>query len=124
MPRDKYKDIEINGYKFRIGLVSALVGDWIVTQMMSHNFTDEAVYERAQNHLLGACSIYLKDDAPPLKIFDGGRWLVSANFPDLEYDTEVVHMLLNEALEFTTGPFFRRLKKELDALKPTPATAL
>jgi len=123
MPLEKFKDVEIGGLKFRIGLVTALVGDWIENQMLTKRFLDEAVYQSIQNRLLGLCSIFAGDDAPPLRIFDNGRWLVAASYPDLPYDTETVHALIDAALEFNFGPFLKKLV-EAQQSGPTPATSL
>ncbi len=114
MPLEKYKDFSLNGKDFRLGLVSALKGDWIISQLLSRKISDEAVYERVQNHILGACSIYVERDGKriPLKLFENGRWLVSADFSDLEYDFETVHALISEGLEFNFRPFFEKLKSE------------
>lgn len=123
MARDKFKDLTISGINFRIGLLSALDGDWLITQMLTRRFADAEVYRKAQTYLLGACSVYVEKDGSqiPMKIFDGGRWLVLAQFPDLEYDADTVHQLIDAALEFNVGPFFERWKAQLS--DPTPATS-
>jgi hypothetical protein len=117
---EKFKDVTINGVDFRVGLVSALVGDWIITQLTTKRFTDEAVYRSVQTHLLGACSVYIEKDGGriPLKIFDNGRWLVSAQFPDLESDADTVHQLVDAALDLNVSPFFDKLKARTPDLIP------
>jgi hypothetical protein len=109
---EKFKDVTINGVDFRVGLVSALVGDWIITQLTTKTFTDEAIYRSVQAHLLGACSVYIEKDGGriPLKIFNNGRWLVAAQFPDLESDADTVHQLFEAALDLNVSPFFDKLK--------------
>ena len=116
--REKTKDVTINGINFRIGLVSALVGDWIINQTMAKNTTDEKVYSRIQSHLLGACSLLCgtpDGDQMPMKVFAEGRWLVLKQCPELEYDSDLLHDLLNEVEAFNFGPFLQKFASRLEA---------
>ncbi len=124
MAIQKSKDVQINGITFRVGLLSALVGDWLITQLLTKRFTDAEVYRKSQDHLLGVCSVYVeKEEARvPMRIYDNGRWLVAAQYPDLEYDVDTVHQLCQEALDFNIGPFFEKLKARASALEQTSAT--
>ena len=116
--REKTKDVTINGVNFRIGLVSALIGDWIINQMMAKTATDEKVYSRIQAHLLGVCSLLVgtPDGEPmPMKVFAEGRWLVLKQCPEMEYDSDLLHDLMNEVEAFNFGPFLQKLGSRLEA---------
>ncbi|HJX53164.1 MAG TPA: hypothetical protein VJ801_10400 [Polyangia bacterium] len=124
MSLDKTKDVTINGINFRIGRVPVRLADWIITQMLTKTFSEEKTYAVIQGHLLGACSVNIDQGdgtTIPLKIFDGGRWLVLKQFPDLEYDADMLHQLIDEALDFNVGPFFERLRRRSSA-EPIPDT--
>lgn len=114
MSRETSRDVTINGLRFRIGLVSALAGDWIINQFLLRKYADEVTYKRVQTHLLGVVSLYTGDDPnlPPLKIYDGERCLVAAKFPEVATDPDLIHQLMDAALDLNFASFFARMKKE------------
>ena len=121
----KTKDIDINGYHFQIGLLSALKGDWILQQILAGKISDASVYAEVQNLILQRCSVLEPVDggAPmPMKVYDGAHF--PRRYEDLECDTDTVHQLITTALEFTLGPFFETLKAALKkAHEDAPPTA-
>jgi hypothetical protein len=123
MPLEKFKDVTINGRDFRIGLVTALTGNWIM-QVALAEYSNPEVYARVQNHLFGVCSVYSETGGVrlPMKIYESGRWLV----PDLnlEFDTDTVEQLFNVAFDFNLGPTLqRRLRERLAALQTERSNA-
>ena len=120
MALEKSRDVTIGGINFRIGLVSALVGDWIITQLLTKRFTEETVYASVQSHLLTACSIYIEKDGNriPMRMFGSGRWLMAGAFPDLEYDADTLHSLIDQAMDLNFTPFFEKLKSRSGAEIP------
>jgi hypothetical protein len=110
MAVDRYKDVIVGGTKFRVGLVTALIGDWIVNQMLAHKHSDMDIYRKIQDYLFQECSVYQDVNGVPIPklIYQGGRWLVPEL--DLEYDLLKMRDLMSEALDFNVGPFFERLK--------------
>ncbi len=123
MPIEKFKDITVNGRDFRVGLVSALIGDWIVSQVGLKKYGDPEVYQKVQYHLLETCSAYIEKGGArvPMKIFSNGRWLVPDL--DLEYDLQAVHDICAAALEFNVGPFFKKLMAEGKTADPALPSA-
>ena len=114
MARETSRDVTIGGFRFRIGLVSALAGDWIINQFLLRKYADEETYKRVQQHLLCVVSLYTGEDAsvPPLKIYDGDRCLVAAKFPEVATDPDLIHQLMDAALDLNFSSFFARMKKE------------
>ena len=113
MPRDKkYQDVTIGDRKFRIGLVKAIKGEWIVTQMNAGRSGQMEVFAAIQSELLNVCSILVDAGGTlvPKSIWADGRWLDESL--GLEYDLETVHDLFDAALKFNFDPFFESLKKK------------
>jgi hypothetical protein len=117
----KFKDVTINGREYRVGLVTALVGNWIIESGFQHA-KDPAIYERVQSHLFSACSVYREKDGAkvPMKLFAEGRWLV----PDLdiEYDLDTVQQLFKAAFDFNFDPFFAKLAAAREAARLAAAS--
>ena len=116
---DKFKDIQINGHEFRIGLPSARDGSWMVQVILAAarnvgGAIDPNNYSKMQDILLSKC-LYLRNNGDgtkiPQRLYDpqGEKtcWLV----PDIgiETDTETVTLLSDEALDFCVGPTIRTL---------------
>ena len=122
MSIQKTKDVTINDREFRIGLVSARTGDWILTRMLSRTSSDFETYSKIQDLLLGTCSIYktVQDGTRvPMKLYEDGRWLIRDE--DLEYDTDTIHALCDAVLGFNFDPFFEKLKARAAAqIQATP----
>lgn len=117
MAIEKFKDVTINGVDYRVGLVTALVGDWIARQLPlgMKNLTPET-WTKIQYHLLETCSWYkVAPDGTrgPMKIFSNGKWLVPSL--DLEYDKATVNALCERALEFNFDDFFKAKFAEVEA---------
>ena len=110
--RDKFKDIIVGTTEYRIGLVPADVGNWIVLQMTGGKASDFDTFKKIQTFLLERCSVYRGGDGArvPVKVYEAGRWLVPDL--DLEYDLNALNSIITEALTFNFDPFFERLKKE------------
>ena len=115
MQPEKTKDVTINGRMFRIGLMSPLKGDWIITQMGMKTYGDPENYSRVQDAVLGVCSI-LKDangERIPMAVYakspDGVPRILD---PDLATDLDSIQQLIEVGLDFNFRPFFERKKRE------------
>ena len=116
--REKFKDVTVGGRDYRIGLVTASVGNWIVLQLTGGKAAEIEVFTKIQHYLFDLISVYKGDQAGtrlPIRIYDDGQWLVPDL--DLEYDLDTVNTLYGEALAFNFDPFFERQKKLADAAK-------
>lgn len=122
MPIERYKDVTIEGRDFRVGRVTAMVGDWITRNLTSGmNGMGESGYNRVRGYLLSECSLYKNADGQrvPLKVFEGDRLLV----PDLEYDLETVNRLCEMSMKFNFDDFFEKRMAEAEAEKATKEAA-
>lgn len=129
MAIDKFKDVLINGREFRIGLVTADIGNWIIHQITAGNSGDIGVYEKIKRYLLCACSYYqpMPDGSKsPMRILnEEGRWLVPDL--DLDYDLDSFYHIYEEALDFNFTPFLKKLveraESKKDSLKHSQTTS-
>jgi hypothetical protein len=96
------KDVEIQGKKYRVGRVTALVGNWISIKISS---CSEQEFMKIQQYLLAVCSEYNGAEVPMPVMMTDGRW---AN-KDLEYDLPAVGLLFQESLDFNIRPFLNAL---------------
>ena len=110
MAIEKFRDVTINGRDYRVGLVTALVGDWISRNLRRGMTMGEDTYAKIQGYLLSTCSIYQEAQATgarvPMKLYDNGRWLNPSL--DLEYDLDTVNRLCEECLSFNFDDFFKK----------------
>jgi hypothetical protein len=129
--REKFKDVRLapdgavllpkqhveGEREFRIGLVTASVGNWIVLQLTGGKAAEIEVLTKIQHYLFNLISWYKDQEGArvPLRIYDDGRWLVPEL--DLEYDLDTVNTLYGEALAFNFDPFFERQKKLVEEAK-------
>lgn len=113
MPKDRFKDFTLKDQTYRLGLVPADIGNWVITQITTGKSADFETFQKIQAFLFERISVYKGegDTHLPLKIFDGGRWLVPDL--DLEFDTDAVSSLFEAAMEFNFDPFFQRLQKTM-----------
>jgi hypothetical protein len=107
----KYKELEIDGKTYRIGLFSAITGHWIVNVL--DKVSDETIFRKIQGHCLEACSLVKQmpdGQMVPVPIFDrsSSRFLIA----DLEHDLWTVNQLCEECLQFNLSPFLQRLKNK------------
>jgi hypothetical protein len=123
VPKERFKDFTLNERTYRLGLVPADIGNWIITQITTGQSAKFENFSKIQAFLFERISVYKGegDARLPLKIYDGGRWLVPDL--DLEYDTDTISSLFEAAMEFNFDPFFQRLQKTLSAV-PTSDTNL
>lgn len=123
MPIERYKNVTIGEREFRVGLLSAAKGSWVITQMVSGRATEFDVHQKIQDFLFSECFIVKHADADPIaiRIYGAGRWLV----PDLEleYDLDTVTELEAAAFEFNFGPFLRKLQAQAMKTQETAASA-
>lgn len=115
MALEQFKDVEIEGRRYRIGSLSALVGNWIATVMMQRKATDEETFAKIQAHCLEVCQRYEErnGERTPINIFaKPDRFLV----PDLAHDVVTVSALQEEVLDFNLGSFFAKLKTKLESV--------
>ena len=110
MALERFKDVSINGRDFRLGLVPAHIGSWVLVQVMTGKSTDLEVYQKIQGFLFAECSLLIsKDEAViPMKVFADGRFIN----PDLQYDTDTAMGLYKEAFAFNFDPFFEKLNSK------------
>lgn len=124
MPIQRTKEVTINDKRFILGLVTARIGHWITVQMAEHKYSDLATYNQIQSFLFEPCQIYQGEPPMPMRLFDGGRFLI----PDMEYDLDTLDLLYEECLKFNFTPFFEKREAALKAKKQaalsgeTPAT--
>jgi len=105
---EKSKDVTIGERRFRIDLVPADVGNWIVLQIGSGKIIQEDVFAKIQSHLLSRCSIY-HDDETPVRIYQDGKWTDPKL--GLQYDLITVNDLMTEAMAFNFDPFFAEMQR-------------
>lgn len=114
---EKFKDVNVGGHEFRVGLVSALIGDWCVSQMMSGNVSNQEVFAKIQAYMLDVCSVYVDagEERIPKKVFANGRFLV----PELEldFDLQLLYDLVEEAMKFNFTPFLLKMEQKAERLK-------
>ena len=108
--QEKFKDVEINGMKFRIKPVSARDGSWIVNIILGQKYHEPVNYNRTQDIVLNKCEYLRPNEGQadiPQQLYLNGRWLA----PDLGLDTDVdtVTSLYEEAMDFSIIPTLRRL---------------
>src|SRR5215469_11608214 len=93
--------------KFRVGLIRADIGSWILMLMRTNQMTEEN-YLKAQGYGFDQCFL-IKEQAGnmPIKIYEqGGRgWLV----PEITYDSTTAYLLWEEVVKFNYGPFLQKL---------------
>lgn len=109
MSPQKYKDLEIGGRKFRVGLVSAFRGAWIFAQIQLGRIGDPEVFRITQDYLLSACSLYRRNPdgtETPMQIYEPQRWLLP-EAQEFEYDLVLVQKLSEAAMEFNLGPLLK-----------------
>lgn len=132
MKRETFKDIEVNGRRFRIGRLDALTGSYIVTTIMmqmlpmgmdsslpglpeGRSMMSKETFMDIQKDCLKVVS-ELKSigdsEAPILIMLPDGRWGVE----DIEDDTLLVMSLTLHALMFNLSDFFQ--EGALDNLIP------
>ena len=108
---EKFKDVEIDGDTYRIGRLSAFVGNWMVTQLLAKTYSQEETFKSVQAHCLDVCMVYREHEKDgsrtPIKVFEktAGRFLVSG----LENDLFTVNRLVEEVIAFNLNPFFEKL---------------
>jgi hypothetical protein len=116
--QEKTKDIEIDGQRYRVGLVSAMVGNWIVAQIQAGTYRTEDVFPSIQGHILEKCFRYkeVAGAAPVAQpIYGGGKVLM----PDLADDLWALNRVYDAAVDFNFSPFFAKL----DALNASSKAA-
>lgn len=118
---DKFKDVTIEGREYRIELIPALTGNWIVNSLLASR-TNEAIFASIQAHCFDVCS-WLKTTPDgmkvPMKLFDKpNRW----RLPDMEDDFASVTALYDAVLDFNFSPFFEKLAAKLQAANASPDT--
>lgn len=109
MPPQKYKDVEISGRKFRVGLVSAFRGAWVFAQIQLGRIGDPEVFRTTQDYLLSACMLYRQNPdgtETPALMYEPQRWLLP-EAQEFEYDIVLVQKLLEAAMEFNLGPLLK-----------------
>jgi hypothetical protein len=94
--------------RYRLGLVTAAIGIWIVRQVLEDAVKDPEIDMKVKNYLFSEMSIY-NDQGIPMRLFGEGKWLVPKL--DLEYDTEAYHTLYKQAYKFNFDPFMRKIAK-------------
>jgi hypothetical protein len=111
MALERFKDVTINGRDFRLGLVPAHIGSWVLVQVMTGKSTELDVYQKIQSFLFAECSLLVhKDEAViPMKIFADGRFINV----DLQYDTDTAMDLYKESFSFNFDPFFEKLNNKI-----------
>lgn len=101
---EKFKDVTINGMKFRLGVPSSRDGVWIITAMQAGKYTEPQTYARIQDIVLNKVQYIrpVNGEEIPQPLYFNGKWLV----PDLNLDSDVdtAFKLTEEAIEFVTGP--------------------
>lgn len=113
---ERYTDVTINDHKFRLGRVTASVGNWMVLQMSAGTTIDQDVYNKMEAYFLAETSIYRGRD--PVRIWDAGIWLVK----ELEYDLDTVNAIYFKSLGFNFDDFFEKRKAEKVAAKKLAET--
>lgn len=110
MSIERFKDVTINGHQFRLGLVNAMVGNWMTIQMSAGKASDLDTYNRMQNYFFNECSVYRGEPPVPMQLYHNGRWMV----PDLEleYDLDTVNALFWACADFNFTPFFKKREEE------------
>lgn len=104
---EDFKDVVIEGRKFRIELIPAMSASWIVAQAEARRGADEAIYRRTQSILFSACYFYKNVEGRDIKVdlFQApDRWLI----PEIAKDAFTVHVLFQEAIKFNLGPFGKK----------------
>lgn len=106
----KHKDVEIEGQSYRIGLLTAEIGNWMGLQVLAGRLSDPDVHGTVLHHCLAVCS-HLKQqhdgERIPVKIFAlPDKWIDER----LKYDLLTVSDLMTECMDFNLGPFLERLK--------------
>ena len=109
MPIERFKDVDVNGRKFRVGRVLSDIGVWIMLQIEGRKTSDPDVYAKIKNHLFNLCSSCEDIDGTviPRRVYADGKWLI----PELEldYDAETVKEIFEASMEFNFGGFFEKL---------------
>lgn len=131
--KEKWKDVELKGHRYRVGKMNPQVGCWIAMQILTkmlpgfmearlkaegvnlannRSQLSEDEFYNIQNHCLRVCSRYQQlGNAPEIcqpLIREGGTW----EFDDLKDEPLVVMGLTVHTMIFNLAPFF-----EGDALK-------
>ena|ERR1035438_1354780 len=110
MSIERYKEQTIEGRDFRIGLVTASVGNWVIAQIYGGRAGNSEVFDKVKNYLFNEISVYIEKSGvrAPMRIYDNGKWLM----PEFEYDLELNYQLYGAAMAWNFDPFFERRKKE------------
>jgi hypothetical protein len=117
MSLDKFTDVTINDFKFRVGTVSAKVGSWATMMMMGGKAADFEVFDKLRSFLFQECLVYVKaagtDTIIPMRMFDKDRkdkngasapWLEAG----IEDDLDTVNQLYAACLDWNFSSFFAK----------------
>lgn len=128
MSLEKHRDENITGGSgvertYRIELVTAAIGNWIINQITSGKSGDLEVYDKICNYLFEKCYVYDPIHRPgpdgktqmEMRIYAAGQWLKPEL--DLEYDTDAVNQLFEKAVDFNCGPTLRKILSNVQKAK-------
>jgi hypothetical protein len=106
---ETYKDVEINGYRFRILRISARDGSWIVQSSLAQAVRgtfDQESYTKAMDIVLNKCQIITNVDGQDviLNIYQNGIW----GERYLTEDTDTIDALVEEAMKFNVFPTMQK----------------
>ena len=106
----KTKDVEVNGYQFRIGRLSPLIGTQIA---MRHLTATQAEMIEQEKQLLKVCCQLVEGKPLPV-LMEDGRWAMK----ELEDDVATVGMLYLESFQFNVTPFINALASRAQSEMP------
>lgn len=109
----KFKDIKIDGKEFRIGLLSAPVGCWLLTHFQAKTYLQEDIFFKLHAYCMEACMLYVVNQETqsriPTPIYERDRgWTI----PSLATNLFVSERLFKEVVDFNLEPFFVKLAEQ------------